>query len=172
MRSLPQVHFDSTGSARIRLVGRRVVAVFHYIPVSMPIISMVCPASISNVKCLHCGKAQNNLLKHVVAAWDQKKKRFALLVAQKETLNGIVEQCQNMGVTCEMIEAGTGPDIALQRIGRNMEFELLMGTVGTQIPPNPPTIGDALDKAAAQSVWAKCETESQILAMHSGPKRV
>src|SRR3972149_5215656 len=130
MRSLSQVHFDSTGSARVRLLGRRVVAVFHYIPVSLPMISMVCPASISQTKCLHCLKAQNNQLRHVAVCWDQKKKRFALLVAQKETFNAIVEQCVKMGITYEMIEAGTGPDIALPRLGRNMEFELLMGTVG------------------------------------------
>lgn len=174
MRILPQVHFDATGSARVRIVGRRCAAVFHYIPVSMPLISMVCPSSISDkTKCLHCSHAQNNMLKHIAVCWDCKKKRFALLVAQRETMNSIIEQCQKMGVTCSMVESGSGPDILLQRIGRNMEFELLMDTVGFKIPwLKQPDLGEALDKAATESVWARCETESQILEMHSGAKRV
>lgn len=155
MPNLKPLFFDSTGSALMRPIGNRAEVLFHYVPNHSDFNMLVCPQSISKTaKCLCCGHSEADVHKNIILCWDRKKHRWAVYIGTVLLFSNIAIKMKQIGITPQMIEDGKSPDIALQRIGNKVEFEVMMWSMGLKVPEVKPNFEVVLKKMAEKSHWA------------------
>lgn len=167
-KSLPQLDFDSSGSASVRFFGLITELGIHYANAKLGMLKMVCPKSINTS--FHCGPCESGTLpnpRNLAIGWDCRMNRWAVYLATISTFQEIFKQCKAAGATGQMMSDGTGPDIILQRIGSNTEVVVMPETIGQkrgEVRTFDPT--KVLNDVAGDSCYAKFESVAEVEAAY------
>jgi hypothetical protein len=155
--------FDSAGCAVIRFFSDVVGISVHWSDAKVSQIRQVCPDSITDgpgVKakpcgpCLRCLADEAPVERYVALGWDVDSKEWCIYMAHPIVFEKIFKQCKAMGVTQTMMASGNGPDVVLQRLGKNTEPTVMADTVGQDRGDGKiPSIAEALADIRRRSHW-------------------
>lgn len=128
---MPQLEFDSSGTAVIRFFGKISKVKIHYASAKISMQRMVCPADVRGLGCLVCEHEKAPLTERmIVVGWDCHKKDWCSYMASLPTFSEIFRQAKEAGVSSSQMEAGEGPDVYLQRIGAKTDVIIATETIG------------------------------------------
>ena len=173
-RKIYPLDFDSSGSAIIRFFGKLAFAPLHPAEVKLPNYRLICPYELNNTECKLCAvpevipedkaekRTQRFFIKQLSFGWDCRKKRWAFLLGSKFLFDDIFNKCIKVGTTIAMMEAGSGPDVYLQRMGYQTEVEVATNTIGKERGPQErPTIENVIKQILSESIWTKIDSLSE-----------
>lgn len=170
-KSLPQLDFDSSGSATVRFFGSITQLGIHYANAKLSMLKMVCPKSIN--ASFHCGVCESGSStnpRNLAIGWDCRMKRWAIYLGTIGTFHDIFEQCKAAGATGKMMSDGTGPDVMLQRVGSHTEVVVAPDTIGQErgddLDFEPMTVIKILNEVAKESAYARFDTIAEVEAAH------
>lgn len=177
---LPNLEFDTSGSAVVRFFGQPALVSIHYAAAGVSMLKMICPDSlgIDPKVCRACTsvKASDRMLSVV---WDVKLEKWALYMAPNRVFGAVFEQCQKQSVDPAMMEKGEGPDMILQRAGFGTEVVAMPETIG-QVRGKQieewgersllfPPLGEAAKQLYKDSLWRLYSTTQEVEEAY--PKR-
>lgn len=179
-KDLPQLSFDTSGSARIRFFGKIAKVAIHYAKAKVPMTHMICPDSILGT-CLLCQKGIQPSPRLLSIGVDCNKQKWAIYMGTPNGFKAIYKQCQAIGISSAVMEAGDGPDVLLQRVGPMTEPEILLDTIGqSRIPADKswdadsevgpaiaiPNMDDILKSLATRSHWNLLDSVEELAEMY------
>lgn len=167
-KQIPQLDFDSSSSALVRIDSRALKYNNHY-PTGLKVNPNKCGCikDLENWPCPACDKNDPRIQtseRYVCLGWDVNKQAWCLLFATHKLLSLIIEAGKKKAFTKDEIFAGKGPVFAIQRIGIDYSVEIVETIKPTTEPEDAldPRIKDSKIswQVAKRSVWDKNSIDS------------
>lgn len=137
----PQLHYDSSKSAMIRIFGKIGKVHIHYVSGSnVKLNRYVCPKSINHdSKCSGCQDQLPYIEKNVISGWDCKKDKWCFDFVSDSFIEGLLNIYDKNGINMSCHEDGSGPDIIIQNESYSKtEIQVVWESMGEKRSPKPP----------------------------------
>lgn len=155
--------FDTAGCAVIRFFSNVWAVSVHWSDAKVSQIKQVCPDSITDDKavkakpcgpCLRCQNGEKPAERWVALGWDVDNKEWCIYMAHPFVFERIFKACKSLGITESMMAAGNGPDVVLQRLGKNTEPSVVEESIGEARGDGAvPSLAEELAELRRKSHW-------------------
>lgn len=182
--TLPSPLFDSSGGSQVRFVGPKAYVEVHWAKFGAKIAQgkLVCANGdpddedpdegllISNshkekaIECKACKAGVQSKTRGAAIGWDVTANRWCLFMASPSVFSDVFSKCKKYGVTPEVMIAGDGPNVIIQRAGMATIVEIVPESIGSrpQGKEKPPDLSMVLAGMRKRSVWTKYSTPEDI----------
>lgn len=143
--ALPQLGFDTSGTAVARFFGEIAEVEVHWQPddevPKYRQTRLVCPRSLDpQARCSGCEDGRRASPRQVLTCWDVRAGRWAVFMTSRRVVDDLIGRLGKMLLTPAEMAGGEGPDVLIQRIGMVTEVEPMRETLGEKrgdgkIPP-------------------------------------
>jgi hypothetical protein len=160
--------FDSSGSVVLRTTGQLAEIGVHWCAAKISQFRMTCPDTTGEAgKCKCCASKSAPVSTRIATlAWDIKESRWCVYMAHPLVFREILEKCVAVGATPEMLSAGMGPDVILQRIGRKTVAEAIPETLGQPRGDGKSSLLDYMEGMTSMSLFRTCSSPAEVDAQY------